>query len=343
MPKILLIYTGGTIGMLKNPKGHLSPIDFSNLTQFLPEIKGLNIELITKSFDTPIDSSNMRLDLLDHLVDMIEEEYQNVDGVVILHGSDTMAHTASALSFMLEGLQKPVILTGSQLPIGVLRTDGKENLITALQIASTQTTDNNGPLIREVCIYFEYKLYRGNRTYKYNAEHFNAYDSPNYPFLAEAGVQINFNKKALFYSEQSKLTVRKKLDNNIAVLPLFVGISDQMIASIAKIDHLKGLVLQSFGAGNLPNNPALTTLLKELSEKKVLLLNISQCQVGRVEMEKYATNPSAMDLDIISGADMTLECAVAKLMYLLSIQSLSFEQRKLYLKKSLRGELTESA
>lgn len=323
--------------MIEDLEGHLTPIDFNHTSQHLPELKKLNAELTAISFQTPIDSTNMQPHIWDELAQIIEAHYHKVDGFVVLHGSDTMSYTASALSFMLEGLAKPVIFTGSQLPIGVLRTDGKENIITAIEIAASKDVDE--PLIQEVCIYFEYQLYRANRTHKFNAEHFQAFHSPNYPVLANAGVHITYDFEHLLRIKPQDLVVRKNLCTDVAILTIYPGISKEVLQSYVQIENLKGLVIQSFGAGNLPNTSEITTLIKTLSEKGVLLLNITQCNIGSVDPEKYATNPSALKYNIVHGKDMTLEAAITKMMYLLSLDLSAADQKK-YLATSLRGELS---
>src|SRR6218665_1677860 len=245
---VLLIYTGGTIGMMHDARsGELKPFDFKSLTQQIPELNKFDIRLSSISFKKPIDSSNMHPEVWVELAEIIESRYAEFDGFVILHGSDTMSFTASALSFMLENLKKPVVLTGSQLPIGIIRTDGKENLITAIEIAGAR--EKNKPVITEVCIYFEYKLYRGNRTFKYNSQHFDAFKSPNYPALAEAGVHIDYNKTARWKAPAKTLKVHTRLDNDIAVLKLFPGISKKITSSIINTPGIKAIILETFGAG----------------------------------------------------------------------------------------------
>ncbi|HWY12984.1 MAG TPA: asparaginase, partial [Bacteroidia bacterium] len=247
--KILLIYTGGTIGMMQDVKtGALKPFDFKSLTNQVPELNKFDIDLSSIAFEKPIDSSNMHKDVWVKLANIIKDKYKSFDGFVILHGSDTMSFTASALSFMLENLSKPVILTGSQLPIGIIRTDGKENLITAIEIAGAKK--NGKAIVQEVCIYFEYKLYRGNRTFKFNSEHFDAFKSPNYPFLAEAGVEIQYNERAFLKHNTKELKVHTELDNNILVLKLFPGLNEKVTSSIINTKGIKAIILETFGAGN---------------------------------------------------------------------------------------------
>ncbi len=268
---------------------------------------------------------------------IIKSNYKKYDGFVILHGSDTMSYTASALSFMLENLNKPVILTGSQLPIGIIRTDGKENLITAIEIAGAK--EKGKTLISEVCIYFEYKLYRGNRTYKYNSDHFDAFKSPNYPTLAEAGVEIKYNKNALIKKNKKKLIVHTKIENNIAVLKLFPGINKKITSSILNSKEIKALVLESFGAGNASTETWFINELKRAINKGVIILNITQCSEGKVIQGKYETSSQLKKIGVISGADLTFESAITKLMFLLG-QENNINNIKKSLLSNLRGELT---
>ncbi len=338
---ILLIYTGGTIGMVKDYKtGALTTFDFSNLRNRIPELNQLDCNINTISFENPIDSSNMNPEYWIKITTIIEENYHKADGFVILTGSDTMAYTASALSFMFENLCKPVIFTGSQLPIGDLRTDAKENLITAIQIASVQ--ENNKPKITEVCLYFEYKLYRANRTTKINAEHFEAFTSPNYPALAESGVHLKFQEHLLHYPKKEKaLQIRKKLNTNIVILKLFPGISLNVVTTILNIKGLKGVVLETYGSGNASTNPKFIASLKEAIQNGIQIIDVTQCIGGSVILGQYNTSIALQNIGIISGKDITTESAVAKLMYLLG-EEVNFGNFKNLFEKSLRGEMTDS-
>lgn len=338
MSSILIIYTGGTIGMVRDEDtGALKTFNFDALMQEIPEIKKFKSQIEAISFDEPIDSSNMQPEDWMSIAQTIFDNYDNHDGFVVLHGSDTMAYTASALSFMLENLNKPVILTGSQLPIGEVRTDAKENLITAIEIASA--VKNNKPIVPEVAVYFEYDLYRGNRSTKSNAEDFEAFSSPNYPVLAQAGVSLKFNHAAIYKSNDKTLKVNKFSDNHIATIKLYPGISEEVIFSIINIPNLKAIILETFGAGNGSTQLWFIQLLIKAVEKNIILLNISQCEGGAVDQGKYETSSAFNKIGVINGADMTYEAAVAKLMYLLGTD-LSTQEIKACLQKSLRGEIT---
>ena len=339
IPHILLIYTGGTIGMVKDYKtGALRTFDFDKLLKHIPEINHLNCTIESISFNDPIDSSNMNPENWIVMAEIIEESYKKYDGFVVLHGSDTMSYTASAISFMLENLSKPVIFTGSQLPIGDLRTDAKENLITSIEIASAQ--ENGAPIIREVCLYFEYKLYRANRTVKINAEHFEAFTSPNFPPLGESGVHLKFFKHLLLQPlNKQPLKVRKKLNNNIVILKIFPGITKAVVESVLNISKLKGVVLETYGSGNAPTEKWFIDILQKTVERGVHIVNVTQCAGGNVIMGHYETSVALEKIGIISGNDITTESALAKLMYLLG-ENIPKNKFKSIFETQLRGEIS---
>ncbi|MDY7396011.1 asparaginase [Aureibaculum sp. 2210JD6-5] len=339
-PEILLIYTGGTIGMVKDYESNaLKAFNFANLFKKIPELKQLNCNVESVSFDEPIDSSNMNTFYWIQILEIIENHYNKKDGFVVLTGSDTMSYTSSAISFMIENLTKPIIFTGSQLPIGDLRTDAKENLITAIQIASAKNNKNE-PIVTEVGLYFEYKLYRANRTTKINAEQFEAFASANYPAIAESGVHLKFEKHLLLKPDKNKKTLfRKNLDTNIVILKLFPGITKEVIEAILKIPKLKGVVLEAYGSGNAPNDKWFLSLLKNAIDKGIHIIDVSQCVGGSVILGQYDTSVQLKKLNLINGKDITTESAIAKLMYLLgeNVASNSFKD---IFETPLRGEMS---
>lgn len=339
-PNILLIYTGGTIGMIKDfETGALRAFDFDKLLERIPELSHLDCDIETITFETPIDSSDMNPKYWIEMASIIEDNYDAFDGFVVLHGSDTMSYSASALSFMLKNLAKPVIFTGSQLPIGDLRTDAKENLITSIQIAS-QRDKHGKPEIKEVGLYFEYKLYRANRTTKINAEHFEAFNSLNYPPLAESGVHLKIFKENLLHpTGKKKLKVQKKLDENIALIKLFPGITRSSLEGFLASKTIKAIILETYGAGNAPTEAWFLDFLTEIKEKGIIIVNVTQCSGGKVIMGQYETSVALKKLGIISGKDITTEAAVAKLMYLLGSKTSKTKFKRMF-ETQIRGEMS---
>lgn len=335
MNKILLIYTGGTIGMkASHLDGALVPFDFAQITDEVPELRKFGIQIDTISFDPVLDSSNVAPEQWYQLAGMIQEHYHHYNGFVVLHGTDTMAYTASALSFIMENLSKPIIFTGSQIPIGVLRTDGRENLVSAIEIAAS----GNVP---EVCIYFQSTLLRANRTIKYNAEHFDAFRSPNYPPLAKAGITIKYNTPYIrsVDSFAPSLKVECGLDSNIAVLSLFPGIGPALLEGILSTPGLRGVVLRSYGSGNAPCAEWFLDTLRSAIERGIVILNVSQCALGGVNMSLYETGRALETVGVVGGGDITTEAACAKMMYLLG-KKLPPQELAHALKTPLRGEIT---
>ncbi|WP_224485027.1 asparaginase [Robertkochia aurantiaca] len=335
--KILLIYTGGTIGMIKDYEtGALRAFDFDKLLSRIPELSHLNCDIQSVSFEKPIDSSNMNPQYWVRLLEIIESNYKEFDGFVILHGSDTMSYTASALSFMLENLGKPVIFTGSQLPIGDLRTDAKENLITSIEIASLQK--NRQPVIREVCLYFEYKLYRANRTTKINAEHFEAFASPNYPPLAESGVHLKINHDMLIRPARRKIKFHKDLDPSIGLIKLFPGIDREFMASILLNERIRAVIIETYGAGNAPTEEWFGEVVRQAVKQGKHVVNVTQCSGGRVMMGTYETSTHLKKAGVINGSNITTEAAIAKLMYLMG-NGVGAKVFRTIFETPLRGEM----
>jgi L-asparaginase len=338
--KILLIYTGGTIGMQKQPGSDmLVPFDFANIQEHIPELKLMDKKIEAISFDQPIDSSNIRPEHWKKMAHIILENYDKYAGFVILHGSDTMAYTASALSFMLENLSKPVILTGSQLPIGDLRTDAKENIITSIEIAGEYK--NNKPVVPEVAIYFEFKLLRGNRTTKFSTDDFNAFHSPNYNPLATSGVYLKYYPHRILPPSTGIFEIHEQMDQNVFVLKIHPALTAAHLEQIIRIPGLKALILETYGAGNvLTEEWFLQILNKAITEYGILLINISQCIKGSISPYKYETGKKLMELGTINGKDLTLEAALTKTMYLLS-KKMKPQAFKKAFERPIRGEMTE--
>lgn len=339
-PRILIIYTGGTIGMIENPETHsLQPFDFTHLIDNVPKIKKLDYGIDNIQFNPPIDSSDMSPRHWVEIARHIDENYDKFDGFVVLHGTDTMAYTASALSFMLENLHKPVIITGSQLPIGEVRTDGEENLITALQIAAA--TDINGePMVREVAILFEDYLWRGNRSTKMSADNFNAFKSNNYPSLAKIGLGIHFNEEALWRVQAKRpLNVQYGMDQAVMIIDLNPGITEGILRHQLSTPGVKGIVLKTYGAGNAPTESWFTESIKEAIDREIVILNVTQCVNGGVHTRRYVSGNQLASTGVISGHDITSEAAITKMMYLFGL-GLSTSEVRRYLECSLCGEVT---
>ncbi|MBQ8307569.1 MAG: asparaginase [Alistipes sp.] len=338
---ILIIYTGGTIGMKTDEEtGALVPFDFSGIYEEFPSIRRLNIDLEVKTLG-PIDSSNVVPSDWLELAHLIRENYARYDGFVVLHGTDTMSYSASALSFLLENLAKPVVFTGSQIPIGVLRTDGRENLITALEIAAAKDEAGN-PLVPEVSLYFQNRLFRGNRTSKRSAEALNAFRSYNCLPLAEVGVNITYNRNGILCPEaygESALRVAERMDTNVMVIKLFPGLDRRMLAGMLSTEGLRGVVLETYGAGNAPTSEWFLELLEEAIARGICILNVTQCGGGKVSMDIYETGQRLQRIGVLSGYDMTVEAAVTKLMYVLG-KEVAHEEQIALLRRPIRGEFT---
>lgn len=336
-PKVLIVYTGGTIGMIRDVQsGELKSFDFQQIYAHVPELQRLNVEISVESFKIPVDSSEMNTV---HWVDMgrsVFENYDKYDGFVILHGSDTMAYSASALSFMLQGLKKPVIFTGSQLPIGTLRTDGKENLVTAIEIAAHR--EKNEALVQEVAVYFEYSLYRGNRCSKVSANQFEAFQSPNYPELAVAGVEIEYRTHRLFRTTEKKLKFYPELENNIALVKLFPGMPMSSYRPMFDPTRFKGVIMETFGSGNAPSHPEFQDMISNFIQQGGAVLNVTQCSSGKVEQGKYETSSFFNKAGVISGGEMTTETALVKMMHLLANEK-NIDGLRERLAKDLVGEM----
>lgn len=333
---VLAIYTGGTIGMEKNYQtGSLEPFDFENIFNKIPEIKLLDCEVVVSSFEKPVDSSDMGPHEWKKIAEEIEKHYTQFDGFLILHGTDTMSYTASALSFMLKNLEKPVILTGSQLPIGDLRTDAKENLLTSLYYASLY--ENNEAVIQEVAIYFEYKLLRGNRTLKYSAEYFDAYQSPNYPILGQSGVHLNYNKEVLLRPKKTAdFHIDTHLYEQVFLLRIFPGMSWHTLPDLS---NTRVLILQVFGSGTIFNSQETAKTLKKIRENNTEIVVISQCISGEITIGKYENSNIFHAVGAISGKDLTAEAAITKAMHLIDNPNYQQDFRTLF-SENLCGEIS---
>jgi L-asparaginase len=337
-PSILIIYTGGTIGMAQDPvTGNLLPVNFSEISKQLPELIRFDLNIETVTFSPPLDSSEVDTGIWIRMAATIKEVYGEYDGFVILHGTDTMSYSASALSFLLEGLGKPVIFTGSQLPIGMLRTDGRENLISSIEIAAAR--ENGLPVVPEVCIFFQNKLFRGNRTTKHNVENFNAFHSDNYPALAETGINIMYNRSAIMNPEVTRqLKVHSGMNTDVVILKIFPGITEKLINTIYNIDGLRGVIMETYGAGNAPTASWFISGIEKAVKKGITVLNVTQCATGSVDMNQYQTGKRLLEAGVISGHDITTEAAVTKLMFILA-QTAEEKKIRTLINRSLRGEI----
>lgn len=334
--RVMIIYTGGTFGMTYDAGGVLIPFDFSLILEQLPTLRNLFLDITVISFDQPVDSSNIQPVHWQMIGEIIFENYKDQDGFVVLHGTDTMAFTASAISFMLPGLARPVIFTGAQLPISEPRSDARENLITALEIASAKAEGK--PVVPEVCIYFDYQLLRGSRSKKVESMHFDAFESENYPSLATAGVKIDYNYGAIHKPANEEVSLLNRFDSNISILKLFPGIDKRTVEAILNTEGLKAVILETFGSGNAPSSRWFIESLHSAIKRGVLILNISQCPGGMVVQGRYETSKSLADIGVISGGDMTMEAAVTKLMVLLG--EFGQEKTRLLISKSMVGEIS---
>jgi len=334
---VLIIYTGGTFGMIQDANGSLIPFNFGKVVDRVPELRQLGIKLTVISFPKPIDSSNILVQNWKDMAYIIEENYEQYDAFVVLHGTDTMAYSASMLSYMLDGLNKPVIFTGAQMPIGSIRSDARENLITALEIASSHVDGN--PIVSEVCVFFNYLLLRGCRSQKLRSSTFAAFESENYPSLAEAGIEIEYNYSALKpYDPKAKLKIKNQLDPNVAILKIFPGITEEVVRSVLGIENLKGIVLESFGSGNTMKYDWFMNCLQEAIDTGKIILNVSQCIGGEVDQGRYETSMGLTGIGVLSGGDITTEAAVTKLMFLLGQES-DEDRLKHRLTHSITGEM----
>lgn len=335
---VLIIYTGGTLGMVHDADGALRPFDFSSILDHVPSLRQLELNLTVIAFEAPIDSSDVSPSDWIEIGRLIHAEYDNFDGFVVLHGTDTMAYSASALSFMLEHLSKPVIFTGAQLPISSLRSDARENLLTSIEIAASK--EGGKAVVPEVCIFFDYKLFRGNRSKKVESLYFDAFESENHPALAESGVVINYNRPAILQDgKYGGLVLHDRFDENVAILKLYPGITQSYVKSVLSAEGLRGVILETFGAGNAPTTAWFIEQIREAIEKGITVVNISQCPGGRVMQGRYETSKRLKEIGVVGGMDMTLEAAITKLMIVLG-EEMDKEKIDEDLKASKCGELS---
>ena len=335
---ILIIYTGGTFGMVHDDSGALVAFDFQKIPEKIPSLKSLNISITVISFEKPLDSSNMGIPEWQELAEIIKDQYDRYDGFVVLHGTDTMTYTASAISFMLEGLNKPVIITGAQLPISAIRSDARANLVSALEIAAAR--ENGHPVVPEVCIYFDYRLTRGNRTYKKRSNQFEAFGCENYPLLARVGINIDYNRPAIKpFDPGARLNLKKIFDQNVFILRITPSLSEQFVRKVLQMPGLRGLILETYGSGNAPTAPWFLDLLRTAAGRGIILYNVSQLVGGVVNQGRYETSKYLMELGVVSGSDITIEAAWVKFMFLLGTEREQEMVRK-KLAESICGEMT---